>query len=185
MKKTVVVLTIAAAMLCFGSAVARPGFSGGGGGPTFTYMTPDLADINVMVAQMGPNIKLDEGFFLYGGKGYGHVNRNIRIGGMGAGGMITTSELVPGAGGAPDLAKEVEFSMGFGGVTLEYVMELPFDVQLFAGGLIGWGGISVRVSQYENALSWNGIWEDYGIGSIGDSNDLSLTMDNEFFTLSP
>jgi len=182
LKKLVVLLTVAATLLCVGSAFARPGFSGGGGGPVFVYMTPDLGPINNMIAQMSPNMKLDDGFFLYGGKGYGYINRNIRIGGMGAGGSLTTSALVTGT---PNLAKEVQFDMGYGGVTLEYVAELPFDLQLFAGGMIGWGGISMRISQYENALTWNGIWDNYGIGYTGDSYDLNITMDNQFFALTP
>lgn len=188
MKKLVVFLAVAATLLSFGSAFARAGFSGGGGGVVFVYTSPDLGPINSMISTMGGNMKLDDGFFIYGGKGYGYINRHIRIGGMGAGGSLTTSALVPGTTGPPDipaLAKEVQFDMGYGGVTLEYVTELPFDLQLFAGGMIGWGAISLRLSQYENVLSWNDIWADYGIGYPGDSYDLNNTMDCEFFALSP
>ena len=157
MKKSTLLLVCVSLFMFAGIADARPGFSGGGGGFVIVYQQPDLKDINNQILQMGIP-ELDEGFFLYGGQGYGYVNRNFRIGGMGAGGAIATSALVPGFGGAPDLAKEVEFMIGYGGVTLEYVYDTPIGLQLFGGGMIGWGGISLRVSQYENALSWSGIW---------------------------
>jgi len=184
MRKTVVLILGMVLLIGVGSALARSGFSGGGGGPVIGYQTPDLGVLNTQLTAMGLK-EFDNGVFFYGGKGYGHIKRNIRIGGMGAAGAITSSALVPGFGGAPNLAKEVEFSMGYGGVTLEYVYDTPFGMQIFTGGLIGWGGVSLRISQHLNALSWTGIWDDYHTGYTGDSYDLSITMDNSLFILSP
>ncbi len=183
--KNIFVLALCAVLALGASSVfARAGFSGGGGGPVIGYDTPDLGELNSQLTAMGVP-KFDDGLFLYGGKGYGYINRNFRIGGMGAGGSTASSALVPGFGGAPDLAKEVTFDMGYGGVTLEYVYDAPWGIQLFAGGLIGWGGVSLRISQYDNALSWNGIWDDYHIGTTNDSNDQTITLDNSLFILNP
>jgi len=183
--KNIFVLAICAAFLFgAGSTFARAGFSGGGGGPVIGYQTPDLGVLNSQLTAMGVP-EFDNGLFLYGGKGYGYINRKFRIGGLGYGGSAVSSALVHGFGGAPDLAKEVAFDMGYGGVTLEYVYDAPFGIQVFAGGLIGWGGVSLRISQHQNALSWDGIWEDYHIGYAGDSYDLNITMDNSLFILNP
>ena len=64
MKKLVVFLAVAATLLSFGSAFARAGFSGGGGGVVFVYTSPDLGPINSMISTMGGNMKLDDGFFI-------------------------------------------------------------------------------------------------------------------------
>lgn len=184
MKKLSILLSAAVILSLTAFAFAKPGFSGGGGGVSFVRIQPDLGPLNLQIVQMGIP-ELEEGMFLYGGHGYGYVNRNFRIGGMGAGGMMTTSGYIPGAGGAPSLAKEVEFDIGYGGVTLEYCYNTPIGIQVFAGGLIGWGGISVTVSQFENSLSWNGIWEDYHTGYTGNSFDQVMTMNNSLFVLNP
>ena len=167
-----------------GDSLAGGGFKGGGGGLLFAYLAPDLGDLNDQIALMGIP-ELDDGFWTFGGKGFGLVGKKFRIGGLGAGGVLTTSGFVPGMDDIPGLVKEVEFSMGYGGVTLEYVMNTPLDVQLTAGGLIGWGGISVRMSEYESSLSWNGLWENYYEGYTGDSYNQTVTADNSLFVLSP
>ena len=181
-------ITLLAVVLIFtvftGISLAGGGFKAGGGGPLFAYLAPDLGDLNDQINQMGIP-ELDDGLWIFGGKGFGFVGKNFRIGGMGAGGEMTTSGFVPGVGDIPGLVKEVEFSMGYGGVTLEYVMNTPLDVQLVAGGLIGLGGISVRISEYASSLSWNGLWEDYHEGYTGDSYDQTVTADNSLFILSP
>ncbi len=185
MKKSLVLIILAAVIFSGNDAVARQGFQGGGGGFILGYMQANLDEINNQILSMGIP-KFDDGFFLYGGRGFGFVNDHIRIGGMGMGGRMITSGFVPGNGSnTPDLAKEVEFSMGYGGVTLEYVYDAPYGIQVFTGGLIGWGGLSVRIAQYESALNWNGIWDNYGVNYTGDSYDLSIMLDNCLFILNP
>ncbi|NQS97168.1 MAG: hypothetical protein HQ591_01820 [candidate division Zixibacteria bacterium] len=189
-------VTILVVVLIFtvftGTSLAGGGFKGGGGGPLFAYLAPDLGDLNDQIVLMGIP-ELDDGFWTFGGKGFGFVGKNFRIGGLGAGGVMTTSGFVPGTivglDTIPGLVKEVEFAMGYGGVTLEYVMNTPLDVQLTAGGLIGWGGISVRISEYESSLYWSGeekgIWNNYYEDYTGDSYNLTITAENSIFILSP
>lgn len=190
MKKALFSLFIAALVLFSFSnlSCAGSGFRAGGGGVIFSWNSPDLGPLNREIENMGIN-DLDEGFFTFGGRGFGYVSRNIRIGGLGAGGNTSVSGLVPEHTveniTIPELVKEVDFSMGYGGVTLEYTRDLPFDIQLFAGGMLGWGGVSVRISQYEKSLSWGGIWGDYQQGYTGDSYDLTVTAINSIFILNP
>lgn len=184
MKKLSILLAAAAMFALTNLAFAGPGFSGGGGGVTFTYIKPDLSPLNNQILQMGIP-ELEEGMFLFGGHGYGYVSRHFRIGGMGVGGTMSTSGFVDGVGMIPGLVKEVQFDIGYGGVTLEYCYNTPVGIQLFAGGLIGWGGISITVSQYENSLSWNNLWENYHSYYIGDSYDQTINMNNSIFVLNP
>jgi hypothetical protein len=152
----------------------------------FTYLSPDLGPLNTQIALMGiPNLK--EEMFIFGGKGFGYVSRNIRIGGMGGGGEVTTDGVIEGDPTieTDDLAKEVAFSLGFGGVTVEYTYNTPLNIQLVAGGMLGWGGITVRISQFQGVPNWEGIWEDYQTGYTGDSYDLTVYMNNSIFILNP
>ena len=159
------------------------GFRHGGGGPTFAYMMPDLDEINMQITAMQIP-KLDDGFFAYGGKGFGFVGGNFAIGGMGAGGSMSTSGFVPASGEIPGLVKEVDVELGYGGVFVEYAMNTPLKCQLLLGSLIGWGGMTVKIVQHESSLYWDGIWENYQ-GDTSGNYDYTIQMDNSLFILSP
>ena len=134
---------------------------------------------------MGNISELDDGFVVIGGRGYGYVNRNFRIGGGGAGGWTTTSGMTPAdpVNNIPALDKEITFSMGYGGVTLEYVYDLPFGLQMFGGGMIGGGGASIDIGQYESR-SWGSIWDNY---QFVDSTNYTqtITMERGFMLIDP
>ncbi|MBC8204529.1 hypothetical protein ISS30_00725 [bacterium] len=106
---------------------------------------------------------------------------------MGAGGYVSTSGMTPAVGNIPALDKEVSFSMGYGGVTLEYILDFPFEVmdgQFFIGGLIGGGGAAVNISQYAS-LSWGDIWDNYQLPNGDDKYTQTVEMSRGFFLLDP
>jgi hypothetical protein len=185
MERTSLLFIALVIILGFSSlSFARKGFGGGGGGVVFNYLSLDLGPINEQIVLTGMD-EFKTGFFCYGGRGYGYVSKNMRIGGMGAGGSVTTSQYFAVTTTTPEMVKEAEFSMNYGGVTLEYIYDAPMGVQIAAGGMLGWGGITVRIWQHSGPLSWQGIWENYNIGYSGDSYDISNTLDNSLFILSP
>jgi hypothetical protein len=151
-------------------------FRGGGGGPMWFRFSPDLNKLNLKVSDIGLK-KLNSSISLWGGGGWGFVSDNFRIGGLGAGGSVTSKGIVD------SVSKEVNLSIGFGGVTGEYVLRPINRVELSLGALLGWGGVTIKLSKNKGPISWDGIWGDYKqpVGSVNTSSSLK----NSFFGFMP
>jgi len=86
---------------------------------------------------------LTDEMFLMGGRAYGVIGGNFRIGGMGAG-MEKIKE-----GSSGEVERSTGFSIGFGGLTMEYQHDFE-RFELSIGALLGAGGVSVR--RYVNSV---------------------------------
>lgn len=144
---------------------------GGGGGPFIMQFSPDLGELN---RKLNPVVgSFEGGIRMIGGGGLAGVSRNVRLGGLGAGG----SKKIEGNG------REAELSIGYGGFLAEYVLPLG-RIQCFLGGVIGWGSIDLRLSRANWNMSWNDFWNDFEGDSLS-SNDYSGHLTSSFFCYEP
>ncbi|MBI4811237.1 MAG: hypothetical protein HY800_07345, partial [Ignavibacteriales bacterium] len=93
---------------------------GGAGGFTQNLLFMDLNPINEYLKKSNCAEFDKTPMLLLGGQGFGYIMivPNLRIGGLGAGGALTSTSLDTSL--PMDMRREVELSVGFGGVTIEY-----------------------------------------------------------------
>ena len=167
-----------------GLVSAKGGFSSGGGGINMGWLTADFSSINHELISMGLN-SVDENISIRGVQGFGYISANFRLGVRLSGGSNRTSAVIPAdaINLIPELARDAEVSSGISGLTLEYTRDVPYGIKMIAGGMIGNGHVSVKISQYESLLNWDGIWDDYQSGS-GSYNSI-MNLSNSFFVFNP
>ena len=183
MKRSIVAVLVLA-LLCVISpidgaakALEGGGYTYGGGGPCFFFSRPDFGVINEETGAMGIGA-LGKNFIMYGGGGWGVVKKNWKIGGMGAGGSISAR------GKSQGYSRKAEFSLGFGGPTLEYAC-FPFGLfEIDFGLLIAWGTMSIGLTQNAGDGTWDDIWRNYQV-TDGEADHLYTTMERDFFALYP
>lgn len=157
----------------------RGGLIGGGGGVTPMWFFVKTTELNASMRRaMMPELT-SSGMFMMGGAGFGYVGfiKNVRIGGLGAGGDISEVKIVDGR------YKSTQLSMSFGGVTLEFAIPIG-DVRFVIGGLLGGGGSTLTLIDSPNASkSWDSILDQYknSTATNGTRHDFS----NAFFAYQP
>lgn len=151
---------------------------GGGGGYSPGWIIPDTNPLNQQLKTLGIPELSTSGFYTSGGAGFIYIGfvKNLRVGGMGFGG--TNSESVS----LPSENREVVYSMGGGGLTLEYTLPFIKDLGVSLGAIIGGGAISVELYRNNGQFSWANIWDEIG---NGQSNNVSRTLINNYWIFSP
>lgn len=151
---------------------------GGGGGYSPGWIIPDTHPLNQQLKTLGIPELSTSGFYTSGGAGFIYIGfvKNLRVGGMGFGG--TNSESVS----LPSENREVVYSMGGGGLTLEYTLPFIKDLGVSLGAIIGGGAISVELYRNNGQFSWANIWDEIG---NGQSNNVSRTLINNYWIFSP
>lgn len=119
---------------------SKMGKVGAFGGFTPGWLSVDVAPINdFLVAGGGAPLK-NNGVLLWGGGGSAYIMLipNLRVGGVGMSGSISSTSV-----DAFGVRRDAQLKVGFGGVTIEYV--IPFDERLdiAAGAMLGGGGIDL------------------------------------------
>ncbi|MCK9280253.1 MAG: hypothetical protein M0P71_06515 [Melioribacteraceae bacterium] len=144
------------------------------------WVFPDLGPINNEISKMGLN-NLSSSVFTLGGGGYAYIMLidNLRLGGLGFGGSTSEKKIVNG------FHKEVEYSYGIGGLTVEYT--LPINISRFAisvGAIIGAGSAEIDIYQNKSNLPWDVVWND--VQQQGKTTDnINRKLKNSFFTFAP
>lgn len=149
-----------------------------GGGFTPGWFYPDFTGINSKVKAFGAGEFSKSGFFAAGGTGFVSIAviRNIRIGGMGMGGSVKNSAVVNG------LRKEAVYSLGMGGLTIEYTMPFIRSVAISAGLIAGRGGNSIELYENQGPKSWENLWSE---ASSAQASSKHIKMSNSYFLLAP
>jgi hypothetical protein len=166
---------------------------GGGGGFTPGWIFPKFDELNKQLRQFGVPEFSSSGFFTTGGAGFIYLGfiKNLRIGGMGFGG----SKSVSGSEVFPDLLnktsginsseyilnKEVDYSLGGGGVTIEYTLPFIRTFGISVGGVIGGGSLQLDVYQNSGSFSWNNFWNDLKNPQVNTHR----TIKNNFWFFTP
>jgi hypothetical protein len=168
-------IIISLLVLTLNSAWAE-GFDGAGGFSVALYK-PDFAPINESLQSLGMP-KFDQPMVIYGGQGFAYVSRRVAIGGAGFGGMASVSDLENG------YARTARFTIGWGGVMFEYLLLELNRVDFIAGGLVGWGGVSLHLQKTHSPLDWDEIWNNYQ--ALSDSSEnVSTDFTHSFFVFQP
>jgi hypothetical protein len=125
---------------------------------------------------------------MFGGAGavYIGVVNNMRVGGIGMGGSIS-SRSVDSRG----VQRDSEFDVGFGGVTFEYVLPVIPRLDVAFGTMLGWGGVDITLRQHSGRnLTWDDEWTHFGSGNYNDPitgtiGNISRTLSGSFFVWMP
>ena len=166
---------------------------GGGGGFTPGWIFPKFEELNTKIKQFGIPEFSSSGFFTTGGAGFIYLGfiKNLRVGGMGFGG----SKSVSGSESIPDLLnkksdmnavqyilnKEIDYSLGGGGVTIEYTLPFVRTFGISLGAVIGGGSMQIDIYQNSGSFSWNNLWNDISSPQINTHR----TIKNNFWFFNP
>jgi hypothetical protein len=145
---------------------------GGGGGPFVLQFAPGLEELNT-------HLKMVVGdshgrILLIGGGGTVGISRNLRVGGLGAQGSST----IKGEG------RVSELSIGYGGLLAEYAVSLS-RIECFAGGMIGWGSLRLRIGSGDRNMDWDDFWNVFEEGEDVTADDFSGHLSSSFLCYQP
>jgi hypothetical protein len=150
------------------------------GGFTPVWIMPNIDALNAQLPGIGVGKLSTGGVIGYGGAGYAYLMfvENLRIGGMGFGGSISSGGKVDG------FNKEVKYSIGLGGLTVEYALPFIKKVSVSVGAIIGAGSVKIEIYQNKNDFSWNDLFDELS-DSTKSTKNISRTLKNNFFTITP
>jgi hypothetical protein len=146
----------------------------------------DVKPINDFLVASGGAALNDGGVFLYGGGGAAYIMlvSNLRVGGLGMSGSIKSTSL-----NAQKVRRDAELHVGFGGVTVEYVVPLSERLDVAFGGMVGGGGIDITLRQdVGGAKTWGQEWVNFGSGNYQTGVQIShikQTMSGSFLVWIP
>ena len=155
----------------------RGGIVGAGGGVTPTWYWIRTSTINTELAKKSFPALSGDGMFIMGGQGYAYLPfvPNLRIGGIGAGGSLESSETRNG------IYRSVSLKTNFGGINLEYVF--PFGrFHAAIGGVLAAGSQSFILEQTaDGPKQWDNVLDPISPGTPDTRHEFS----NVFFSWQP
>lgn len=151
---------------------------GGGGGYVPSWYIPKVDVINNQLKALGIPEFSTSGLYASGGAGFIYIGfvKHLRLGGMGYGGSMSKSVTQNG------INKEAVYSIGGGGLTVEYTLPFIKDLGLSIGATIGSGSMSIELFNNSGTQDWNNIWNELELGSNTNS---SKKLTNSFWMFSP
>lgn len=146
---------------------------GGGGGFVVGWNMPNVDPINLKLSEIGFPELSTSGVFTTGGAGFIYIGfiKNLRVGGMGYGGSTSSSSTING------INNEAVYSIGGGGLTVEYTLPFIKNIGVSAGATIGGGSLSLELYSNDGNFSWDEL--------LGNSSNISRKIYNSFWTLTP
>ncbi len=153
---------------------------GVGGGYSPGWFFPKMDLINQKLKSFGVPDLSSNGFYTSGGSGFAYLGfiPYLRVGGMGYAGSTSKSSEVDGTN------REVIYSLGGGGLTIEYTMPFVKNVGISVGGIIGAGSLSIELYRNSGSFNWDDVWNEISNASLSAQN-ISRTIKNNFWFFSP
>ena len=135
---------------------------GGGGGFVGGWYIPNVDPLNLKLKEVGIPELSTSGMFTTGGAGFIYIGfvKNLRLGGMGFSGSVSSTSKI----GTDNL--EAIYSLGGGGLTVEYTLPFIKDIGVSVGAILGAGSLSVELYRNDGNFSWENIWNDINDGAI-------------------
>ncbi len=148
---------------------------GGGLGYTPGWIFPNVEPLNSRFPWA--STVAENGIFTSGGAGFIYIGfvPGLRVGGMGFGGSSSqeTTNYLDG------FNYEAEYSIGGGGVTVEYTMPFVKVFGISAGAVIGTGGIQIDLYKNKGGSDWNTL------GEPGVDESFHYTLNNNYWFFTP
>lgn len=123
---------------------------GGGGGFTPAWYSTNVDPLNLKLKEVGIPELSKNGIFTTGGAGFIYIGfvKNLRVGGMGFSGSSSESVTKVGTN------YEATYSIGGGGLTVEYTLPFIKNIGVSLGTVIGGGSITIETFQNNSNFSW-------------------------------
>ena len=152
-------------------------------GFTTSWLFLDAGPINTFLSGAGAGPLKTSGVFMMGGSGaaYIMVVKNLRVGGAGTSGSISSSLL-----GSDGVRRDAKLKAGYGAVSIEYVLQIVPHLDLVGGLSIGSGGIDLELRKDNGAqASWTGEQSSLKDTPISTTGNSLRTLQGSFFIYSP
>ncbi len=151
---------------------------GGGVGYVPAWYIPNLEPVNVELKSIGMPELSTSGFYSSGGAGFIYLGfiKFLRVGGMGYGGSVSGTQTVDG------INREVVYSLGGGGITIEYTLPMIKDIALSVGAIVGAGTLKIQLYRNSGNFNWQETWEEF---ASDESTSFSRTMENSYWLFTP
>jgi len=153
---------------------------GGGIGYVPAWYVPNIDPINSQLNAIGMTELSSSGFYSSGIAGFLYVGfvKNLRVGGMGYGGSISTSQTID------NVHREAVYSLGGGGLTVEYTLPFIKDIGVSVGAAIGSGNLELDIYRNSGDFTWEGTWEELSNPNIS-SESYNRKLENSFWMITP
>lgn len=134
------------------------------GGFTPGMIFPNVKPINDFLVAGGAAPLKDNGVFMLGGTGAAYIMivPNLRVGGLGMSGSTSSSSLDM----ATNIRRDVQLKIGYGGVTVEYVVPIFEHFDFAVGTMLGSGGMDLTIRKSNGGISTWGAEKGY-LGDVG------------------
>lgn len=151
---------------------------GGGIGYSPGWYFPKMNQINLQMKSFGVPEFSNSGFYTSGIAGFIYLGfiPQLRVGGMGFGGSTSGSATVNGEN------REAVYSLGGGGLTIEYTLPFVRDFGISIGAAIGRGNQTIELYKNNGSFDWNNTWNDI---STTSTNNYSRTIKNKYWIFTP
>jgi len=153
---------------------------GGGIGYVPAWYVPNIDPINTQLSANGMSELSSSGFYSSGIAGFLYVGfvKNLRVGGMGYGGSISTSQNIE------DVNREVVYSLGGGGITFEYTLPFIKDIGVSIGAAIGSGSLELDIYRSSGDFTWEGTWGEFS-NLDSTSGNFNRNLKNSYWMITP
>lgn len=165
----------------------------GGGSWIPTWFVPDFSELNNVAANLGfsSDIFPEKGIYLSGGGGKGPIGKRFFIGGMGAGYKNSKTKkhlwvLNENGIDSVSVSRKINYSVSFGGVTLDRRVPITNNFTTSLGCMLGGGSVKMDISQSYNSVT--NIDLDNGLEDNFDDYYLrksSLSLKDYFLVFQP
>ena len=153
---------------------------GGGIGYVPAWYIPNIDPINNQLNQIGMSELSTSGFYSSGIAGFLYIGfvKNLRVGGMGYGGSLSSSQTID------NMNREVVYSLGGGGVTIEYTLPFIKNLGVSVGAAIGTGSLELDIFRSSGDFSWDATWEEFS-NSDSSTGSFNRKLKNSYWMITP
>lgn len=155
---------------------------GGAGGFTPSWGLFKFEEINKVLKSSGmPELSTDP-MYLAGGVGYGYIMflKNVRLGGRGVTGVVSSSSIDLATG----VKKNVDYQISYGGFLIDYVVPIAEKLDVAIGVTLGGGSVNITMTRDNGKfIQWGGMWDEFGKND--PTTNVTRHLNGTFFTAQP
>jgi hypothetical protein len=155
---------------------------GGAGGFTPAWGLFKFDEINRVLRSSGMPEMKSEPMYLAGGEGYGYIMflKNVRMGGKGMAGTISSTTYDP----TTNTKKDVDYRISYGGFLVDYVIPVGDRLDVSVGVTLGGGSVDITMTRDNGSFKeWNNIWTEFGRND--STKNTTQHLNGSFFALTP